>query len=611
MAEPGFIDPQKRPDDFAVNLPEKQAKLRAHIISKNAFKPESYEWDESPPPESVDNPLEVRTTVQLLDYLHRHEDAELDAKCMVIEGGRTNFKAYDRKSFLETMASANKHEDKMREGFDSFGRGGGFGGAGDTSPLVGNDFIPLMGGPFFKQLYYYNDYLKMHQASFFAYHHDPFGRGYVNLIRDFSLGRGWRVDCKDARGLAVWRAFEKANKLREMLDSFAREIAIYGENMVWKLPGLQSAIGFNLTGDQIIPQGLIPRVRLLDPSNMNEIITYPEDITRPLYYQWLTPTQYQLYGARDDNGSIPVLKFINRQIPADQILHYKVNCVSNEKRGRSDFFPVLGYMKRLRDSVNYQVIAAQKDSAWSMDTTIEGSDADLQNYVNSIQALGPMPQAGSEFAHTKAVSREYRGNSSSGSKSNVAFDWCMSMISVGVGTPAGYWGTHLSGGSTKGSALVATEPYAKKIEIRQSLYEQLLKDLADYVFQCFGLKGIEIEVTFPEVASQDRSAKLKDIFLSEDQGVISHKTASTLASKELQITEYDYDQERQDIQDEQGPPPAVAPIDFVQPLTKVPNPVVANKVANPSNDNSLSTDVRPPNQITSEDKRNVRMNRGT
>ncbi|HCW08355.1 MAG TPA: hypothetical protein DGG95_13425, partial [Cytophagales bacterium] len=66
----------------------------------------------------------------------------------------------------------------------------------------------------------------------------------------------------------------------------------------------------------------------------------------------------------------------------------------------------------------------------------------------------------------------------------------------------------------------------------------------------FGIEA-EIEVTFPEVITQDRSAKLKDLATAEEMQWISHSRAAEIAAKELGISKYDWELEKSEIEQEQ------------------------------------------------------------
>ena len=490
---------------------------------------------------------DIHTQYELVEAL---KSGKVDIDARVIEAGTRSSRIVrmNKEQFL-SATEANKNyslnESADYFNFDDVSNAGG--------PYVGSsDFIPLLGGPFFKQLYYY-DYIRMHSLAFHAYHHDPTAKRTISIVRDFTLGRGFRIDfdgpdAKQAR--VLWDAFEEVNDIYGMMSDLAVEIGVYGETMIWWLPNNETKIAYNVRPDQEPPKGLIPRIRLLDPSNIWDIVTYPEDISRVLYYQWVAPTQYQTYTAPGVSSS----KFIYQQLPANEVMHFKVNSMSNEKRGRSDLFPVLGYMKRLRDTVNYSIIGQQKATAWSIDTTIDGSQVDVDAYVQSQEGLGTIPNAGSEFVHTSKVKREYLSNlSSSRGQQSGSFEWCMSMIAMGTGIPISYFGSHISGGQTRASALVASEPVAKLFEMRQLLYERILKEVAIRLFKQFGIES-DVEVTFPENITQDRSAKLRDIATAESRGWISRKRAAEIAASELEITDYNWEAESDEIsQDELSP----------------------------------------------------------
>lgn len=543
---------------------------RASIINSKSFDPKTYEFDESFT--QATSAIEAHTMAELLKFAESGE-CEIDARVLVANGhGQLGVKKMTTKEFVESSNSFGsvKFKEAAVDAFltDDYSFNSG---------LVGQDFTPLLGGPFFKQLYI-TDYLRMIGACFYAYNHDPFARAIVQITRDFTLGRGWRADSENPAALAIWMAFEEANDLHNIMDQFAIELSIYGESMVWWLPDNNAKIAFNLGPNQTVPKALLPRVRLIDPSCIWDICTYPEDITRVLYYQWVAPTQYQIYTTADKKTGerVPSTKFIYQQISGDEVMHEKVNSVSNEKRGRSDLFPVLGYLKRLRDSVNYGVVSMQKNMAWSIDTTIEGSQQDIDAYAKSQQELGTIPMAGSEFIHSKKVERKYLANEGGKSQASPIFDWCLSCVAAGTGIPVNYFGTHLSGGSTRASALVATEPVTKKFEKRRLVYERLLQKMSRKLLEKYGIKG-EIEFTFPELVSQDRSSKMKDMAMAQTMGWIKEDKLASIAAKELDITDFDV---RTDVGVKEQPQAAASPT-MTNPLT---TPSQTSKPAAVTND---------------------------
>lgn len=503
-----------------------------------AYDPDKYIYDDQFVPAQDLNASTVHTTPELIALINQDKDIEIGGRFLEMKGKRGGeikarhkiFKS--RRGFQEALKKAENH---FKEGADLFAMDGGLNSIGQIVDSV--DFIPILGGPFYKQLYSY-DYLRMHSAAFYAWHHDPMAKAAINIKLDFVLGRGFKVESEDPQKQIMWDAFAKANDFQMFAYNYLQELLVYGESLVWKLPNNHSKIVYQLGPNQKIPVGIIPRVRLIDPSCIWEIVTYPEDITRVLYYQWIAPTQYQTYTA----PGIPTTKFIFDQIPGDQVIHHKINCASNEKRGRSDLFAGLGYLKRLRDSVDYSIVAMQKSCAWSIDTTVEGSQEDLEAYAQSQIDLGTLPSAGSEFIHTKAIERKYLSNAAAGGgKQSEAFEWAFSMFCASMRLPVAFMNTHLSGGQTKASAIVATEPVAKMFENLQLLVERMVKELHVWV------TGVDCEVIFSEVVTQDSATKIRNIVVADANEYISKDRAATLVAKELNITEFDYDLEKQQI----------------------------------------------------------------
>lgn len=551
----------------------------------------------------------VRSTSEMLHFLERNPTVELDARILGAGPQGLTQRKINRESFFSAWNQDTGKYVRFKEA-DAF--------ATDlqVSNTVGNDFTPLLGGAFYKNLYYWGgtgeSYIQMHSDAFYAYHHDPIARALIEITRNFVLGNGFDVqtNLNDKYGrmaMLAWKTFEVANDLQEQISNAVIEQGIYGENMWWWLPNQQTKIVYQ-DGQDRAPTGIVPRIRLMDPSMYVEIVTYPEDITRKLFYVTLVPTQFQIYnsnmgmpgadGIVDPNMqgmSQPTIKFIYQQTPADQILHCKINGVSNEKRGRSDLFPIFGYLKRLRDMIEYGMIALEKDAAWAIDTTVKGDQSDIDAYIASQRALGTIAPAGSEFVHSEGISREYRSNSMAAGKTSDILNWGLSMCCSGVGIPVNYLATHLSGGSTRASAIVATEPVAKKMEHRRLQVERMLKKMWEKVMMTAGLPMVDCDFIFPEIITQDRSQKLKDLLMMQQSRWISPKHAATIAAKEMHLDDYDYEKELADMKQE---------------LPEVPMPLVDPGKINPTGQIQPGVDNsdQPESGLTSQDRSEVKKN---
>ncbi len=561
-------------DTFNQDPDKKSKAIRSHLLASGLkFDSKRYEYKEDWV--AAKTSLEVHSTHELIENLKQNKDNQIEARILGISGGEHKYAKVGREQFLEW--SKQRDSKKLRESAGQFREwsGDGFGfNSGDSSVIGKQDFTPLLGGPFNKQLYY-RDYLRMISASFYAYNHDPAAKAVVSTLIDFTMGRGFQLHCEDPGAQALWNAFVEANNFHEQMDYCALELSTYGETMWWWLPNNQARISYRPSVGENVPKALIPRIRLIDPSNIAEIITIPEDIVQGvLYYVWLAPTQYQMY-TRDNQ---PSTKFIYNQIPANQIMHTKINCVSNEKRGRSDYFPALGYMKRLRDGVNYALVAQMKAAAWCVDTEIEGDSADIDAYIadqKNLEDHNGAQTAGSEFVHTPAIKRNYLANSatSKGGDSPV-FAWCLDMIAMSSGIPINYLGTHLAHGSSRASALVSTEPVTKRFERRQLVYERMIRRIFLRVMEQFGIENTKHEIIFPELMSQDRSALLKDLSLAQANDWMKPSRCAEIANKEFDSKDFNYDLEMAAIKKEKDQLGLT-----LQPGTPGANPLTANGAA--------------------------------
>lgn len=568
------------PHPIETSVPERKLALRV-IANEAVFKEGEFEFDDSFKAGDPSKFRSVHTIPELMACLQK--DKTVQAEGIFLEAdtkGNYRYRRINGAEKIKEVWQKNKRLTKFREA-DNFASDNFPGSSGANAGLVGDDFVPLLGGPFNKQPYLY-DYLRAHAYCFNEYHHHPFARAIVHITRDFVLGRGYRVDSDDPRALALWRAFEKVNNLEKLMEQIVLEGSIYGENMIWWLPNQETYIAYQDRPGQEPQQGIIPRIRLIDPSTCWEIVTYPEDITRVLYYQLVFPTQYQIYTGRDAGQPVPSSKFVMQQLPADDVMHFKYNSVSNEKRGRSDLFPVLGYLKWVKDCVSYKLISLKKQSAWTEDISVEGSQTDVDNLAGALKSMGTYEPAGSRFIHTSKIERKYLANQGTGGTSDdMTLTHGVDMIAVGTQIPVSYFGMSKSAGQNKASAIVGTEPFAKKIQRRQNDAAGIVQSLWTKFQDTWGVKGAECKITFPEIISQDSSAKLKDIKFAEDCGYISKETAAPMAAEELDIDDYDWKTESQKIAAEEPGP--LTPV-IVSPLTA---PASGNSPTNSSGSHPL------------------------
>lgn len=473
-------------------------------------------------------------------------------------------------SFMKLVDSAEWSTSKIMEssGFDPFNYGDNLSG---ISGPPNDEYIPLMGGPFSKQMYLY-DYLDMQAKCFWSKNHDPFAKAIVRLKRAFVVGKGVKLLFKNADCQKSWDDFDKRNSFQEKLRSDVETLVWGGEVMTQKMKDRSGR----------------PSIKQEDPSTCWEIVTDPATPDEPIYFHFQYPTQWQLTYKQGDIGS----EYIINDIPADRMIHVKVNVTPGEKRGRSDLYPILSWLKRWRDLMNAKVVKAQMEQSWALDISVDGSPSDVEQ-IAAANPINRIPPPGSTRVHNKDI--EYnviQPSSSSTAGDGDTANQLKNVIAIGAGI-APEWLGESAAGSTKETARTKEGPASRNIEDLQTVTEGYIRQIADFNMDAdrelpttqvrpSSLSAVKAallkrdwkavimettalmvgdfiqepidksyEVIFPEPDTDDRTAKISDIMASERSGYISHERAMSMVAKELGITSFDAIDEQQEIQAEQ------------------------------------------------------------
>ena len=442
----------------------------------------------------------------------------------------------DLKRIIATSEKAHSNFMQMREhnyarmfketsGFGDFG----YDDAGIGANQVRTEYTPLIGTPFFKQLYL-ADYWLMHSKCFWYSNYSGIAKLVVDMTRNFVMGRGFSVSFVDNKAQDAWNRYEEYSNIQEESRQWCDDLTKFGENMLRRIYS---------------PKGIIHRA--FDPSTIWEIVTDPEDISDIKYYHQQYNTQYQIFG--DDKT--PLSKYIINQMPPQMVIHTKVNITPYEKRGRSDLLAPLLYFKYFEDYMQAKLIRAKNEAAFIWDVSIDGSDEDVQAYVSSTQSMADVPP-GSENVHNKAITRTPLSPQFGTTGADQVAQDILSYVAMSVTIPVTYFGTAFTSQSgTKAGSLVATEPVAKKMVERQLKMEYLIRKIVKDVLLFNKLdEKTPFEVNFPEIMEEDRSQKIQDLSLAKDEKAISHRRFSEIVAKELKVTDYDYEDEQKQIEKE-------------------------------------------------------------
>lgn len=463
-----------------------------------------------------------------------------------------------REAWNDTAKPAGGSKLKESSG-DSFGFGAdNASGAGGPMAAIDADlFVPITGGPWGKQLYLYAHWEAVAKC-FEMKNHSELAKATCDIVADFALGRGvtWKIKnevCRD-----TWEEFWKRNNMSARFRQFCSDSVWQGELMIRKDEPLK---GFM-------------RVREVDPSAVYEIVCDPQDLEQVYFYQIQYPAPYVLpfnilNGQRID---VPATKYVIEQVPPNEMWHGKLNVTAYEKWGRSDYFASLGTLKRLRDWINAATLKdmLQANLVWKL--KIHGDETDVQAFMNDPQNAQLPPPAGTwienDALELTAMHEDVSGSRGMGQGSTGNF--LIALYAASQHFPSSYFNL-AAGGMARATALVASEPVAKKIATRQQFLRGILDHLYEEVIKrAIDARRISADVlrqgdsdpewVFPTTYEEDRGAKFRDLGLAFDRRAISHRTMATSMGQELSLDAHDYDGEMEQIAEDEKNPTLLAPL---------------------------------------------------
>jgi|PlaIllAssembly_1097288.scaffolds.fasta_scaffold02258_3 2'-5' RNA ligase len=380
------------------------------------------------------------------------------------------------------------------------------------------------------------DYLDMHRKSWEAATRNPVGKRIVDIIPQFVLGRGVIGSTKHQEGQNAWDDFWKRNKMRARSRLILKELLIYGEVFLRYFKQRD---------------GLV--VRSLDPSTIWDIVTNPDDIEDVKYYH----QQYSILNTSPVPWASTTLfpgTLIIRQIPAKDIDHFKINSTSSEKRGRSQLYAILGWLLRFKEFANDRVLLNKMRAMFALDVAVKGDATDV---ATAEAQFSTPPGPGAVMVHNEAVTVEYKNANNNANEAKTDAEMILKIIAVGAGVSQQFLG--VTDSATRAGALIQTEPDVKNFEMYQEVVEDMLMDTWERVKASKGVRQSTVmEFTFPALAQEDRSAKLKDIAFAEAMDYFSKERSGTMAAREFNITTYNFETEQTKIRAERGKDPVMA-----------------------------------------------------
>lgn len=403
-------------------------------------------------------------------------------------------------------------------------------------------YVPYVSGPYDRQQYI-SQLLLAKSRAYYSWNSNPFGHRIPLILAHFVIGRGVAAMFKDEMAQQIWDRFSEYNGFAMRYQGSGRPKLTGNKLTTYNVMlSVDGELMFHFT-----PAQDTLRVQALDSATVLEVVTNPWDIEEVYYYHQQFMPQWQLYA----NPDVPTATFTIRQIPADQVLHVTINTFDNEKRGRADCMSVYGWMRRAADIANSSATSAYMRSCQVWDIAVEGSPTEVSTIANNIRTAPHRP--GMAYVHSSNVTRQLIGPTYSGSGVDNDLAGLINLIAIGSGIPPAYLLGSM--GANRAGVLAETEPSGKAFLDRQELNERILHEMKYRLFKYqrdvlgVRVKSDECEFIFPSINMYDRMNFLSALGIMEDRQWFKSERCATLAAKEFQTTNYNYEDEFAEIQE--------------------------------------------------------------
>lgn len=391
-----------------------------------------------------------------------------------------------------------------------------------------------------------------------AYIFHPLARRQADFLTAFVAGQGFGLSANDQEAQPAVDAFmdDVSNRMDQAVEELARRYEIEGELFV---------VLFQARGRVLL--------REHEPAEIEEIITDPDDITKPLWF-------WRIFRERRWSGKgytevlreqfIPALGATDEElakvdVPQDLavrdrvMVHMKFGTVSTRKRGVSPLSSHLAWMRRYSNSLRYREDNLRARSTWVWDVSVEGDDKVV---AATKAAYKKPPRPGSLNIHSNKVAWQAQAPNVGASDAKDDLRAMLMMSVAGSGLPEHV----LTGDASNGnyaSSKVQDMPMLKLIESRQKAWSGFWARVISYVLAAALKAGTiparvtdkikdeqgndksvtrpirtTVTVTYPAIYTQSADDKVKEA----QAGRLWHDIGVSLRTV-MADADYDYDSE--------------------------------------------------------------------
>lgn len=348
------------------------------------------------------------------------------------------------------------------------------------------------------------------------YARDPLSGQAIRLWTDYALGRGIGWKAKDDEAGKILRTFWDAKVNEPLLSNQGQrkssdKLLVDGEVF----------FAFFGTGAEV-------KIRRIDPLEITEIITDPDDLeTKRLYKrEWINVrsnprTAYYLDWANEDKeGQWPDALGAMQKATAEAGIIYHVPFRTLGVRGMSLLFSGMDWAKAHRKFIEARASITQALARFAWKAKLKGTPAQVATEKAALQSTfvtgageenNPPPAPGSTWVENESYNLTPIKVESGASAAQVDANMLLQLFGTAVGIFPHYFG---AGEAFRLATATAME---RPMRIQFEAYQQLWADIYDNIFNYVleqnnvDLDKSFIDIDFPPVAEKDANEKIKAI----------------------------------------------------------------------------------------------------
>lgn len=415
-----------------------------------------------------------------------------------------------------------------------------------------------------KKVYSETDVEEMQEQANSIYYKNPLARGIIETLVNFVVGKECKIIAldEDPKVQAYWDKFCRVNDFDKKSKEIVRRTLRDGEPFIrFFEPGE--------TAD-------VQKIRFVEPSEIKDstnthsygIETDPGDVEKVLNY-------HRTF--EKDKVQTPEV------IPADDIIHEKINVDSNVKRGVSFFVGIASYITKYKGWLDDRIVLNKIRTAHNLIVKVTGISpktyaAKFDDTTGKTTSGGTpkkkMPKSGSVLIANQGVDYEFKGLNIHASDTKDDGRAILLMIVVGTNL-AEYMVTGDASNANYSSTMVAESPAVKAFEAWQDtfgkVFQKIYRKVISYGIEHGALpenskktittfdkeKGVEVteeeevetsrdcQVDFPILIHRDVKDEHESLQIARLNGWVSDRTASGKLG-------YDYDEEQDQLAREEA-----------------------------------------------------------